>query len=421
MARAFRDYWPRWPELQAACPFELVGPYGDWGWLDWLHPTTDIPHAQYTTVAALPKPPLLSQPVTATITFRAQAAAEPGLYYSTLAATVDGQAMPPLLQAAPVRVIQVVSRFSFPLILKSGVLQENAPFVVPSYAPGHEVAVVGIPSYTILSASSIGRTALDRSAARIIPLRGEGMAVTVDDTGTRAYVSRPGRQLDTLNLATGAVERTLALPTDLDLLAPDVGGQLVGIHIGDDQLFRLDAGTNRTTGTRMAGCGPVGVAIDARQGKIFVACAGDGSVVVLDRGLRPTARAAIAGGPVLAVAVDPAAGRLYVALPIVPGRHGIVVLDEDRLEPLARWGGGYEQPLDGLYALAVQPGSGRLVAGDRNALWWIDPGRLSLQLVRHVQTTVPRGSLVFTPDGKQLLQLDGVSLRVFEADPEGVH
>ncbi len=425
MVRAFRDFWSKWPELQAACPHELVGPYGDWGWMDWLHPTTDVPHAQYTAVAALPKPALLFKPITATITFRVQAATAPGVYYSTLGATADGVPVPPVTQAAPVRVIDVVSRLVFPLILKSW-SEGGASSPKGAVAATGDGSTAGVPVYSILAPLAppqAGRQPAAGTAdfgSRRIPLPGgAGLAVAVDDSGAKAFVSRAGGQLDVISPATGALERTLALPADLDALAYDPAGRLYGTHATSDRLFAIDLATGSTTSTTLPATGPVGLAVDPDKGQIFVASAADDAILVLDRSLRPVARASLAAlgdNPLLGLALDPAQGRVYVARPLAPGRHGIVALDETGLNPLATWGGGYEQPLSGLYGLAVQPGRGRLIAADRNVLWWVDPSHGTIERAWHANGIVPRGGIAFTPDGTQLLVLDGDGLWVIATD-----
>ena len=69
--RAFRDYWSRWPEVKAVCPFELASVQGkNWQNYDWLYldsgstangyPTH--PRPQYDAVASLPKPPYVPDP-----------------------------------------------------------------------------------------------------------------------------------------------------------------------------------------------------------------------------------------------------------------------------------------------------------------------------------------------------------------------
>ena len=62
MVRAFRDYYPQWPEVWAVTPFEFSD--RNWERFDWVYPDSGInedgsptrPHYQYTAVAALAKP-----------------------------------------------------------------------------------------------------------------------------------------------------------------------------------------------------------------------------------------------------------------------------------------------------------------------------------------------------------------------------
>ena len=183
-----------------------------------------------------------------------------------------------------------------------------------------------------------------------------------------------------------------------------------------DRLFVVDVATELTTETIIPAHGPVGLAIDPERGRIFVASAADNSIIVLNRSLQLVARASLGDGPLLGLALDPAGGRVYVTRPLAPGRHGIVALDEGSLAPLATWGGGYEQPLSGLYGLAAQPGSGRLIAADRNILWWVDSNRHTLEPAWNANGIVPRGGVAFVPDGKELLVLEGDSLWIVATD-----
>ena len=62
IVRAFRDYWSKWPEIQAVFPFEFCNE--GWTRFDWVYPDSgtnddgspDKPHKQYTMIAALAKP-----------------------------------------------------------------------------------------------------------------------------------------------------------------------------------------------------------------------------------------------------------------------------------------------------------------------------------------------------------------------------
>lgn len=72
--RAFRDYWPQWPEVVAVFPFEFCNE--GWERFDWVYPESDInpdgsptkPHYQYTVVAALAKPTDETGAINGTIT-----------------------------------------------------------------------------------------------------------------------------------------------------------------------------------------------------------------------------------------------------------------------------------------------------------------------------------------------------------------
>lgn len=70
ITRAFRDYWSKWPEIVAVCPYELVAvEAANWQKYDWLHldSGSDIngyptkPRPQYDAVAALAKLPYICE------------------------------------------------------------------------------------------------------------------------------------------------------------------------------------------------------------------------------------------------------------------------------------------------------------------------------------------------------------------------
>lgn len=72
--RAFRDYWPKWPEIVAVFPFEFCNE--GWERFDWVYPDSGTnddgsptqPHYQYTVVAALAKPTDTTGAVNGTLT-----------------------------------------------------------------------------------------------------------------------------------------------------------------------------------------------------------------------------------------------------------------------------------------------------------------------------------------------------------------
>lgn len=68
--RTFRDYWSKWPEVLAACPYELSSVQAkNWSTFDWVDPYSSVdvngyptlPYPHYKAVAALKKPPAASE------------------------------------------------------------------------------------------------------------------------------------------------------------------------------------------------------------------------------------------------------------------------------------------------------------------------------------------------------------------------
>ncbi|MCS6845647.1 MAG: DUF11 domain-containing protein, partial [Caldilineales bacterium] len=107
MARAFRDYWHAWPEVDGVAPYELLDPQGVWTPWDWLR-GDGSPRPQFSAVAALDKS-APQQPSVVRITFRATAASTPGVYPSHVSATAGNAVVAPLPAAAPVTVLGPVA------------------------------------------------------------------------------------------------------------------------------------------------------------------------------------------------------------------------------------------------------------------------------------------------------------------------
>jgi hypothetical protein len=73
--RAFTDYWSKWPEIIAVCPFEMwaYANGGSWARFDWVQLTSEqnpdgsptLPNPQYTEVSKLKKPPYVKEPALA--------------------------------------------------------------------------------------------------------------------------------------------------------------------------------------------------------------------------------------------------------------------------------------------------------------------------------------------------------------------
>lgn len=125
IARAFRDYWSRWPEVWGVCPFELVDPYGDWPMWDWLTPEGGR-HQQYDAVLALDKTPRPAEGELM-LRFQAWAAEAPGTYRSQISVTSSNLGGVALSDAAPVQVLP------------------PPPTATPTYTP----TLAGTPTWTL--------------------------------------------------------------------------------------------------------------------------------------------------------------------------------------------------------------------------------------------------------------------------------
>ncbi|MFH1084921.1 MAG: hypothetical protein V1772_04080, partial [Chloroflexota bacterium] len=102
IARAFRDYWSRWPEVLGVCPYELVDPYGAWAVWDWLYPN-GARHAQYDAVRALDKASPAA-PGELRLRFQMRASATAGSYTSQVVVRTANAGVGTFADLAPVQV-----------------------------------------------------------------------------------------------------------------------------------------------------------------------------------------------------------------------------------------------------------------------------------------------------------------------------
>ncbi|NIO72595.1 MAG: hypothetical protein GTN71_27150, partial [Anaerolineae bacterium] len=71
-------------------------------------------------------------------------------------------------------------------------------------------------------------------------------------------------------------------------------------------------------------------------------------------------RVTVAEGPLLGIAVHQEAGRVYIVHTLVPGRHGLTVMDGQRGDVVATLAGDYSLPLGAAYAVAADEKTHRL-------------------------------------------------------------
>jgi uncharacterized repeat protein (TIGR01451 family) len=412
MVRAFQNFWLSWPEVVAVTPFELVDPYGATGYMDWLYPTTDIPHQQYTAVEALPKPGPIVVPGTLVITFQARASDVPGTYYSDVSAIANDVVIASVNGTAEVRVVEEPQKMYLPLVMRSA--SPTSPSTTAATGTASEVEPVPtrqpLAPSMFLSPSTLRpcsgqaplRTGPSEEAAEgpqlvdSIPVDAGPRGIAVDSLAQRAYVTTEGglaiidleesRLVTTVSLgadpqgvavnpSTGRVYIALSGEGSLSVVDGLEGRVLavvsglkrprgVAVHpttnrvyvtdTGADRLGVIDGTTNEMWVSLPVGSYPDAVAVDPEANRIYVANAGDGSLWILDgTNHELIGRIPVAEGPLLGIAVHQEAGRVYIVHALVPGRHGLTVVDGQRGDIVATLAGDYSLPLGAAYAVAA--------------------------------------------------------------------
>ncbi|TEU17475.1 MAG: DUF11 domain-containing protein [Anaerolineales bacterium] len=469
MVRAFQNYWLSWPEVVAVTPFELVDPYGTTWYMDWLYPTTDIPHQQYTAVEALPKPGPIVVPSTLVITFQVRASDVPGTYYSDISALVSQVVIASANDTAEVSVVKKLYRGYLPLVIKL-----TSPISLSTTAATGPVSEVEpLPTWQPLASSIIlspsGQTTSKSSQVKAPPLVGSisvdigPRGIAVDSLAQRAYVTTEG-ELAIIDLEESELVTTVSLGADPQGVAvnpftgrvyvalsntaqqscPELvegcreGGLSVvdglqgrvltvitglkrprGVAVnpitnrvyvtdtGADSLVVIDGTNNELLVSLPVGSYPDAVAVDPEANRIYVANAGDGSLWILDgTSHKFIGNVKVAEGPLLGMAVNQDTGHIYIVHALASGRHGLTVMDGKRGDVVATLTGDYSHPLGAAYAVAVDEKISRLYLAAEGELWVINGESLDLVAV------VPTGAIAYNFG----LAVDQTTGRVYVAD-----
>jgi len=454
MKRAFRDFWVSWPEVVGVTPFELVDPYGTPRW-DWLYPTTDLPHEQFSVVKALPKPdPTEVIPAVLTISFQAQAAGSPGTYYSDVSATADDTTISPLNGVAAVMVVDELHRRHFPLAARRaepGVHLEVGGEVedllgqievsLPEPAPRSErIVPLTLPTQpreapTILDIVEVGPNpqgiAVDPVAQRAYVTLGDGNLVAIDtlhDSVSCTVTVGRDPQAVAVNTATGLVyvansgEGTVAVVDGSECRVVDIisglsrpSGVAVDelanrVYVTDTEtgwLVVLDGNSHRIMERVPVGLYPDAVVTDGGADVLYVANAGDGTLSVIEGSrLAVVSTIQIAQGPLLGMAVDGTLGRAYVVYSASPLRREIAVVDSRKGEAVALLAGHAGRPLSNVYAVAVDEERSRLYIADGSDLLVVDQRNLALMTSIPAETVTYNFGLAVDATREEVYLLD---------------
>jgi len=442
MASAFRDYWPNWPEVIAATPFELSDPAGWWDKYDWISPTSPFtPHLQYSRVAALPKPAGQVEPYGYQVTFRVNIdpAVAPGTYTLQLSGSDAGGNVAAASEV--ITVTQAVSQTStyLPAISKSP--GTSGPWYMET-AANTDTAGAIIPT-AFLTPAIGAQTAAENIS--VLPLASPPLALALDSAAGLGAVLQQNGLVDAVDLAAFALQppifvgqnpRLIALGAPgsgqffvaldagvvkIDLPAGQVGaitpikGRITGL-VWDDARQRLllaDAANERLLALASQPLQPVATAplgeqpgqllLDAAANRLFALLPGAGQVIALDAAtLTPIARANVTGGPLLAAALAPAQNRLVVLNALTPRLRMLTVFDT-QLNRQALIAGSELVPLQTATAVAATP-AGSLLVAEASQVWQVIWPGLAAQPIAPVSA----GDVAVNPQTGAIYLLDAV-------------
>lgn len=462
ISKAFRDYWLSWPEVVGVTPFELVDPYGDWAHWDWLYPTTDEPHKQFTAVQGLPKPdPLKVEAAEMVMGFRAGATNDPGTYYSDISATAGNTTISPLTGVAPVMVVSKLHRRYLPFAARTapsgasvfeydvraedaGTMEAlltqleaslpepvptqgsvralgaperpwEAPVEVASVSLGAELRGIALdPSRQRVYISAADGTlrvidAADNRVLSTVPVGLEPEGVAVHPSTGLVYVANSGE--GTVSVVEGGsyglIQTIDGLRRPSGLAIDEVAHR---IYVSDYEagcVVIVDAESNAIVGRVPVGSHPYAIAVASAADRLYVASSGDGALTVLEASsLELVSSTRVSQPPVLGMALDREKGMVYLVHLISPRRRAIAVVDGLRGEVVTTLAGGWERPLDSAYAVALDEERGRLyIAGGRELLV-VDTESQVLTASTHMETVTYNSGLAVNPTNQTVYVLD---------------
>jgi uncharacterized repeat protein (TIGR01451 family) len=432
MARAFQNYWLSWPEVVAVTPFELVDPYSTTWYMDWLYPTTDIPHQQYTAIEALPKPGPIVVPSTLVITFQVRASDVPGTYYSDISALVSQVVIASANDTAEVSVVKKLHRGYLPLMMKltspislsttaaTGPVFEVEP--LPTWQPlassivlSSSAKAVEVPPFVDSISVDAGPRGIviDSLAQRVyvttesevaiidleesklvttVSLGADPQGVAVNPSTGRVYVALSDE--GSLSVVDGLEGRGVVVVTGLKrprgVAVNPTTNRVYVTDTGADSLVVIDGTSNEMLVSLPVGSHPDAVAVDPEANRIYVANAGDGSLWILDGTSHEfIGNVKVAEGPLLGMAVNQDTGHVYIVHALAPGRHGLTVMDGQRGDVVATLAGDYGYPLGAAYAVAVDERANRLYLAAEGELLVINGESYDLVAV------IPTGAIAY--------------------------
>jgi YVTN family beta-propeller protein len=230
------------------------------------------------------------------------------------------------------------------------------------------------------------------SLVTTVSLDADPQGVAVNPSTRRVYVALSGE--GSLSVVDGFEGRVLAVITGLkrprDVAVNPTTNRVYVTDTGADRLVVMDGISHETLVSLPVGPYPDAVAVDPEANRIYVANAGDGSLWILDGMSHEfVGDIKIAEGPLLGMAVNQDTGTVYIVHALVPGRHGLTVIDGHRGEIVATLAGDYNHPLVAAYAVAVDEKANRVYLAAEGELLLIDGQSYDLVAV------IPTGAIAY--------------------------
>jgi len=224
------------------------------------------------------------------------------------------------------------------------------------------------------------------------PLGADPQGVAVNPFTGRVYVALSGE--GSLSVVDGLEGRVLAVITGLKrprgVAVNPTTNRVYMTDTGAERLVVMDGTNNETLVSLPVGSYPDAVAVDPEANRIYVANAGDGSLWILDGTSHELIGSVkVAEGPVLGMAVNQDTGTVYIVHALVPGRHGLTVVDGRRGDVVAILAGDYSRPLGAAYAVAVDEKANHLYLAAEGELLVINGESHDLVAV------VPTGAIAY--------------------------
>jgi len=196
-----------------------------------------------------------------------------------------------------------------------------------------------------------------------VSLGADPQGVAVNPSTGHAYVALSGE--GSLSVVDGLEGRVLAVITGLKrprgVAVNPTTDRVYVTDTGADRLIVIDGTSNETLVSLPVGSYPDAVAVDPEANRIYVANAGDGSLWILDgTNHELIGNVKVAEGPLLGMTVNQDTGYVYIVHALVPGRHGLTVIDGQRGDIVATLAGDYSHSLEATYAVAVDEKTNRL-------------------------------------------------------------